>query len=97
MPYFVNSTIIGRFVEEVNSNPFIPNKEKFFIKLPYSCGGYLNNKKSTKSGKGVNGIVVAIKQFLKNHPAVLGFIPYIIVQPKFPTTTEAKVFGRFLT
>ena len=78
-------------MDELNLNPFFPNEDKFFVKLPYSCGGYLNGKRSTKCGKGVKGIIDAITQFLKNHPAVLGYIPFVIVQPYFSTNTEAKV------
>ncbi|MFN9909245.1 MAG: hypothetical protein ACK56F_24525, partial [bacterium] len=59
--------------------------------MPYVAGGYLLDNKSVKYGVGVDGVILQIFYFLKNNPAVLGYIPFIIIQPRFPFSTEAKV------
>lgn len=72
-------------------HPELFNFNKYCIKLPFVAGGYLNDKRSVKYGVGAAGIIKSIKQFLRWSPAVLGYIPYVIIQPKFPYSTEAKV------
>ncbi len=86
----INCTIC-RFVEKINADPDLANNNTFCVKLPYVAGGRLLDKPSYKYGKGVDGILRCIAEFLRCNPAVLGFIPFVIIQPKFRYTTEAKV------
>ena len=68
------------------------NNDKFIIKLPYVSGGVYLGKRSLKYNvTGAEGIRRGIIQFLNNHPGVLGYIPFLIVQPQFRYTKEAKV------
>ncbi len=75
-----------------NDHPQLLNsKKEFIIKLPFASGGVVRDKCSIKYGAGVNGVVRAISEFVRNHPYVLGYIHYVIVQPRFPNNSEAKV------
>jgi len=79
-------------VEDVRCNPFLFNDDKFVVKLPYAAGGCVGDRSSVKYAKnGVQGIKICIAQFLRNHRFVLGYIPFVIVQPRFKNNSEAKV------
>ena len=81
-----------RFVRKIEiEHPELFNRNEFAVKLPYVAGGYLLDNRSIKYGIGVKGIILQIYHFLKNHPGVLGYIPFIIIQPRFPYSSEAKV------
>jgi len=87
--------IRSRFVVEVKADDKdLWNDNKFIVKIPYVSGGNLLNKTSIKYGVGAEGIKRAILEFLRNYPAFLGYIPFLIVQPRFPYTKEAKVSSR---
>ena len=73
------------------SHPELFNNNEFVVKLPYVAGGFLLDNRSVKYGFGVEGIIQQVSFFLKNNPAVLGYIPFVIIQPRFPYSTEAKV------
>ena len=82
-----------RFVDDVKAdNRDIWNNNKFIVKIPYVGGGFLKDKKSIKYAKGVQGIIKAIWEFTnpKNYPGLLGYIPFLIIQPRFSYTKEAK-------
>jgi hypothetical protein len=80
------------FVDYVSGLSDIDNNNQFIVKLPYCAGGVLRDKGSIKRHcKGKEGIKKAIMEFLRNHEFVLGYINYVIVQPQFPYSTEAKV------
>jgi len=84
----------SRFVADVQRNADgrdLWNNNNFIVKIPYVAGGNLLNKTSIKYAKGAEGIKRAIIQFLRNYPGFLGYIPFLIVQPRFPYTKEAKV------
>jgi hypothetical protein len=80
-------------VANVNTNPYLFTEEgSFCLKLPYSSGGMIRDKRSYKfTTGGREGIIEGIRQFLRNNKYVLGYIPFIIVQPRFKYTSEAKV------
>ena len=81
-----------RFIKKIDTEyPELFNHNEFAIKLPYVAGGYYLDNKSIKYGCGVEGIVLQIYYFLKYNPGVLGYIPFIIIQPRFPYSSEAKV------
>ena len=81
----------NRFVKKIETEyPELYNHNEFAVKLPYVAGGYLLDNKSVKYGFGVEGIIQQIYYFLKNNPGVLGYIPFIIIQPRFPYSCEAK-------
>jgi len=84
---------IHNFVKMVETHyPELLNiKKEYVIKLPFAAGGVVRDKGSVKYGIGALGILKSIREFLKNHPCVLGYIHYIIIQPRFPYATEAKV------
>jgi hypothetical protein len=64
----------------------------FIVKLPASSGGVLGDHPNIKRNcRGAEGILEAVISFLRGNPMVLGYIPYVIIQPQFPFTTEAKV------
>ena len=80
------------FVEYVTSLIGIDNNNLFIVKLPASSGGVLGDHPNIKRNcKGAAGIIAAVMSFLKRNPMVLGYIPYVIIQPQFPFTSEAKV------
>ena len=72
-------------------HPELFNNNEFVVKLPFVAGGYLGDKESVKYGFGVEGILQQIRYFLRWNPFVLGYIPYVIIQPRFAHSTEAKV------
>jgi hypothetical protein len=79
-------------VADVRGNPLLYNDDKFVVKLPYAAGGVVGDSSAVKYTKnGVDGIIKAIRQFLRNHRFVLGYIPYVIVQPRFANNAEVKV------
>jgi hypothetical protein len=80
----------------INADPDLNNKNAFCVKLPYVAGGRLLDGPSFKYGIGIDGIFACIKEFVKWNDAVLGYIPFVIVQPKFRYTTEAKVSKYYL-
>ena len=84
---------IIRFIVMVTEKTphLLNNKREFIIKLPFASGGVVRDKSSIKYGVGIEGVAEAISQFMRNHPYVLGFIHYLIVQPRFPNNSEAKV------
>ena len=88
-----------RFVAEVERSADgrdLRNDNKFIVKIPYVSGGNLLNKNSVKYCRdGAQGIERAIIEFLTNYPGFLGYIPFLIVQPRFPYTKEAKVSNYF--
>ena len=87
---------MNRFVKRIaTDHPELCNKNKFIVKLPYVAGGYLLDKRSVKYGVGAEGIIKQIKDFLNHNPAVLGYIPFVIIQPRFRWATEAKVLITF--
>ena len=67
------------------------SKRQFIIKLPFASGGVVRDKSSIKYGVGIAGVLKAIAEFMRNHPYVLGYIHYLIIQPRFPHNSEAKV------
>ena len=67
------------------------SKKQFIIKLPFASGGVVRDKSSIKYGVGLGGVIKAISEFMRLHPYVLGYIHYVIVQPRFPNSSEAKV------
>ena len=69
----------------------IDNGNSFIVKLPFTSGSILGDGRNIKRDcRGKEGISEAIISFLKHHPMVLGYITYVIVQPQFHYTTEAK-------
>lgn len=70
---------------------FFNSKKQFIIKLPFASGGVVRDKSSIKYGVGLGGVIKAIAEFMRLHPYVLGYIHYVIVQPRFPNSSEAKV------
>jgi hypothetical protein len=92
-------TIWFSFVAKVEADPTQFHGGRYCIKLPYSAGGYLGDKKSVKytcKDTKVGGIVKAIGQMLRYNCHVAGYIPYIIVQPFFENNSEAKVSSNFI-
>ena len=75
----------------INADPILSNKNSFCVKLPYVAGGRLLDGPSFKYGTGVDGIFACISEFVRCNSAVLGYIPFVIIQPRFRYTTEAKV------
>jgi hypothetical protein len=77
----------------VNNNylHLLNTKKEFIIKLPFASGGVVRDRCSVKYGVGVVGVLKAISEFIRNRPYVLGYIHYLIVQPRFPHNSEAKV------
>ena len=75
----------------INADPILSNRNSFCIKLPYVAGGRLLDGPSYKYGTGVDGIFACITEFVTWNSAVLGYIPFFIIQPRFRYTTEAKV------
>ena len=67
------------------------NDDKFILKLPFSCGGQHRGRKVTmKPAQGFEDILRKVQQMLKNRE-ILGYIPYVILQPRIKENTEAKV------
>ena len=75
----------------INADPDLCNRNSVCVKLSYVAGGRLLDKPSYKYGAGVDGIFHCISQFIRLNYGVLGYIPFIIIQPRFRYTTEAKV------
>ena len=71
--------------------PHLWNGGKFILKLPFASGGVVRDKSSVKYGVGLKGVLKCIGEFARNHPYLIGYIHYIIVQPRFANPTEAKV------
>jgi hypothetical protein len=90
---------IKDFIERINKDPVYSNQSKFMLKLGYCCGGQYQGKKiACKSAQGYVDIQEKIAKWLRNE-AILGYIPYCLLQPLIRDNTEAKVVlfnGKFI-
>ena len=83
---------ITRFVAKIKTEyPELYNNGHFCIKLPFASDGVVRDKGSVKYAEGVEQIFKRIREFMNNHPACYGYIHFVIIQPRFANTTEAKV------
>jgi hypothetical protein len=78
-------------MKKIKGDAAFDDEERFVLKLPFTSGGQLKGKRVTcKTAQGYEGIVAKLREYL-NNTDVMGFIPYVILQPRIRDNTEAKV------
>ena len=84
-------------MDKIKADDVYYNEDRWILKLPYSAGGqHRGNKITYKTCVGIDDLLAKLRTFTR-HPSVLGYIPYVLIQPRIRSNAEAKVSSIFKT